>query len=978
VKTPAAGAITNPPLEQKRPGVGAADTQIEQRPLIPAGAAFHWALIITAAALVTWIRLLPLSPGVLDDDAALRVWYRRARTIAATLPPDVPAANRPAELRRQVDQWRQDHRGEFNAECEQVAARLKSELSHAGADGVQRVILGDYDSYHWLRMARNYLRTGTTCDAAVDGQCRDTYANAPVGRRNVYNRSLHIAAIVALHRLITLFKPAYPLDASSFLVPVIVGVLGVFPAFAIGARLAGALGGLCAALLTAINPLFLVRSIGSDDDVWNIVLPLFMVWTLIDALSASRPRRQAGFALLAAAFVGLHAATWTGWTFTYAVVMLAMMATLLLEFLGWVVSRYSGRSWSPANLKRAALVMVVFYLAAGFFTTAAAGVAGYFTIPLELIKPLSAAPHPSAAAAQIAWWPDVFSTVAELTPQDLGTIAGKMGAPVYFFVSWLGLLLLLVPRGGWKLPHFALLIGGNYLYWHLLAASQVGRLNLLVLLASPLAAAVLIDLFSQRVLSDDLGAVLIVVAWFLGALFLSYQGPRFVMLMVPPFAITFGVALGRLQQWAEPRVCLFRPSAAWITRLALFAVLAAVLILPVRQGYAAARSYLPKLNAAWWSMLSVLRQQSPPDAIVNTWWDYGYWAKYVAERRVNNDGGSLRTHIPYWTARALAAPSERETAGLLRMLDCGSDATPEPEGNEGAYGKLLSYGVDGLKAETIIGELARMGRRQAQAYLAEQKLSVSAQADILRSTHCDPPASYLLLTSVMEPLAGWWYLANCDFRRAYVVNRARLMPEAPAIAELVSRLGYSKDEARSLYQRAASLRSQPEEQKFIEPKMNSVNSAWFKCDRSDGADLACEMDVRLDKATVAKQVIFRSANPADSRVVAVHDIADTGGTTEEVKLTPAVIVIAAADQMREVSNPEPESSELAVLVDVPGARVRLSTPELLHSTFNRLMYLDGRYGQLFDKVHEETGFGGERVTLWRINWQRLEAFDNGG
>ena len=108
---------------------------------------------------MTWIRLLPLSPGVLDDDAALRVWYRRARTIAATLPPDMPAASRPAELRRRVDQWRQDHRGEFNAEREQVAARLKSELSHAGADGVQRVILGDYDSYHWLRMARNYLRT---------------------------------------------------------------------------------------------------------------------------------------------------------------------------------------------------------------------------------------------------------------------------------------------------------------------------------------------------------------------------------------------------------------------------------------------------------------------------------------------------------------------------------------------------------------------------------------------------------------------------------------------------------------------------------------------------------------------------------------------------------------------------------------------------------------------------------------------------
>jgi len=938
-----------------------------------AGAAFRWALVIAAAALVTWIRLLPLSPGVLDDDAALQVWYRRASTIAATLPRDMPAASRPVELRRQVDQWRQDHRGEFNAEREQVAAQLKSELSHTGADGVQRINLGDFDSYHWLRMARNYLRTGTTCDSVIDGRCRDTYANAPVGRRNVYNRSLHIAAIVKLHRLITIFKPAYPLEASSFLVPVIVGVLGVFPAFAIGARLAGSLGGLCATLLAAVNPLFLSRSIGSDDDVWNIVLPLFMVWALIEAISASRPRRQAGFALLAAVFAGLHAATWTGWTFTYAVVMLAMMATLLLEFLGWVVSRYSGRSWSAANLKRAALVMVAFYLGAGLFTTAA-GAPGYFSIPLELIKPLSAVSHPSAAA-QIAWWPDVFSTVAELSPQNLGTIAGKMGAPAFFFVSWLGLLLLLVPRAGWKLAHFALLIGGNYLYWDMLTASQLGRLSLLVLLASPLAAAVLIDLFSERVLSDDLGAVLIVVVWFLGALFLSYQGPRFVMMMVPPFAITFGVALGRLQQWADGEVRLLWPSAASITRPALFAVLAAVLIVPVRQGYLAGRAYLPKMNAAWWNTLNVLRQQSAPDAIVNTWWDYGYWTKYMAERRVNNDGGSLRTHIPYWTARALAASSERESAGLLRMLDCGSDARPEPEGNEGAYGKLLSYGMDGLKAEAIITDLARMGRRQAQAHLVQQKLGAAAQADILRSTHCNPPASYLLLTTTMEPLAGWWYLANWDFRKAYVVNRARLMPEASAMAELVSRLGCSRNEARSLYERAASLRSEPEKQKFIEPKMSTLNSAWFKCDRGGGEDLACETDVRLDKATVAKQVIFRSGNPADSRVVAVHKSADTGGATEDVQLTPAVVVIAATDQIREVSNPAPESSELAVLVDVPGARVRVSTPELLRSTFNRLMYLDGRYDKLFEKVHEEAGFAGERVTLWRINWQRLEALD---
>jgi dolichyl-phosphooligosaccharide-protein glycotransferase len=937
-------------------------------------AVFHWGLVIAAVAIVAWIRLLPLSAGVLDDEAALKTWYKHARIIAASLPADIPATSRPAELRRQADQWRRQHRSEFDEERNQIAAQLKAEISYRGADGAQHIILGDYDSYHWLRMARNYLRTGTTCDAVTDGQCRDTYANAPVGRRNVYNRSLHIAAIVAIHRLITLFKPAYPLEASSFMVPVIVGVLGVFPAFAIGARLAGPLGGLCAALLVSVNPVFLARSIGSDDDVWNIVLPLFMVWAAIEAIGAPRPRRQAAFALLAAAFAGLHAATWTGWTLTYGVVMAALAATLMLEVLRYAATRYSHRSWSPANLKRAILVMAVFYAGTGLFTTAA-GVDGYFRIPLDLIGPFRGASHLSAADASLALWPNMFSTVAELAPQNLAIIAQKMGAPVYFFVSWLGLLLLLVPRSELKLPHFALLIGGNYLYWYLLAASPAGRLGLIVVLASPLAAAVLLDLFFERLPSADLGAVLMVIVWFLGTLYLAYQGPRFVMLLVPPFAITFGVALGRLWQWADDKVGSLRPSVARISRPALFAVMAAVLIVPVHQGYAAARSYLPRMDSAWRNTLSVLRQQSPPDAITNTWWDYGYWIKYVAERRVNNDGGSLRTHIPYWTARALAAPSERETAGLLRMLDCGSDATPEPEGNEGAYGKLLSHGVDGLKAESIIIELAGMDRRQAQAYLAEQNLAAPAQADILRSTHCEPPASYLVLTSAMEQRGGWWYIANWDFRRAYVVRQARLMPEAPAVAEF-SHLGYSADEARSLYESAVALNSSLGEEKFIEPEMSNLNSPWSQCDRGDGATMTCATNVRIDQATVVKQVIFRPANPADSRLVAVHDT--EGGGNEEVQLTPAIVMVAAADRMREVSNPAPEYSQLAILVDLPGARVRLSTPDMLHSTFNSLMYLDGRYGRLFEKVHEETGFRGEKVTLWRINWQRLEALDNGG
>ena len=187
-------------------------------------------------------------------------------------------------------------------------------------------------------------------------------------------------------------------------------------------------------------------------------------------------------------------------------------------------------------------------------------------------------------------------------------------------------------------------------------------------------------------------------------------------------------------------------------------------------------------------------------------------------------------------------------------------------------------------------------------------------------------------------------------------------------------LDTQESEARSTYERAGRARSPvPRSQAFISRPISNLNSGWTKCEPGDSATLNCKLDVQIDEATVVKQLNFRTANPAESRLVAVRESAD--GTTTEAQITPAVIMIATADQVREVSNPATEYPELAVLVDVPGARVRLTTPAVLHSTFSRLIYLDGRSEKFFDKIHDETGFRGERVTLWRINWKRLEELD---
>ena len=192
--------------------------------------AAYRAVVFLSMALVLWKRLVPQLLLVTDDWADRIVRRQLYDQVIRTAPHYLPQSQQGAPADVLLNQWIDQHRAQFQADKAAMSQRLKSQLRYGGNDGQEYVYLGDFDSYLWLRHARNYLRTGTTCDA-VHGACRDTYTNAPVGARTVYARSLHIAAIVGLHTLITLFRPDYPLPASAFLVPVIIGVLGVLPAF---------------------------------------------------------------------------------------------------------------------------------------------------------------------------------------------------------------------------------------------------------------------------------------------------------------------------------------------------------------------------------------------------------------------------------------------------------------------------------------------------------------------------------------------------------------------------------------------------------------------------------------------------------------------------------------------------------------------------------------------------------------------------
>lgn len=793
-------------------------------------------------------------------------------------------------------------------------------LTYTAADGREHVYLPGYDSYFWLRAARNRLETGSACDAIVDGECRDTHTLAPVGGRMDYPHSPHVLAIALVQRVASFLQPGWPLASSAYLVPVLAGMFAVLPAFAIGRRLAGNVGGLWAALFVGLNPMFLMRSGTSDNDVWNVLLPLCLFWAVFGALGEGGIHRRAAYAIAAALICAVHALAWRGWVFGAAVALLGVFA----QFGGRTIRLVAagGTSRRRFGLRRAFVFATV--SAAGLFLLArAAGVS-----PLAEITRLLAG-RGVFGTGPATLWPDPFVTVGELARPDLRTIAALTGGLAYFFVAWLGLLLLLLPRRGWRRQHFAALIAGNYLYAYLLQHGSPGRLALMGLLVLPLLAALVLQATDPEPAGTDETAGIVVVVWFLASLYLAFDGTRFVILLLPPAAVAFGVAIGRLHDWLAALAVRQRLPLR-IVEPVLLALAGLLLVPPLRAARAGAETFRPRVNDAWWDALARIRDEAPADAIVSTWWPYGYWVAHIAERRVSADGGSLPSRVPYWLARALLAPNERETVGLLRMLDCGSDASTWPEREASAYGRATRAGLDDVAALTLIDDLVVRSRAEAEALARRQKISDRAKTAIPQATHCAPPPAYLILSSELVTVPGWKLLGNWSVARARDASVLRLgSPEA--------------------------------KRDFVSPPLAFLGEGWLDC-HAEGDETVCPIP-----ALAARD---------GGRAAFVHR--DGGALAGRLRWTrpgkpasyepPGEIFVAGSERIESAVFASPISPAVGILVDPDHRRILAGSPDLLRSTFTQLLFLDGRYLRRFEKFDERTGYGGERVATWRVLW----------
>ena len=119
-------------------------------------------------------------------------------------------------------------------------------------------------------------------------------------------------------------------------------------------------------------------------------------------------------------------------------------------------------------------------------------------------------------------------------------------------------------------------------------------------------------------------------------------------------------------------LCLYR-----LRREALLNLFAMALVLsPCMAAFGFAFCNLPDGSDTLHGASAYIAENTPANAVIASWWDYGYYYEYAAKRLTLGDGGNFNSEWNYWLGQALMTDDDRLAQGIFGMLATGGlDAT---------------------------------------------------------------------------------------------------------------------------------------------------------------------------------------------------------------------------------------------------------------------------------------------------------------
>jgi dolichyl-diphosphooligosaccharide--protein glycosyltransferase len=590
--------------------------------------------------------------------------------------------------------------------------------------------LMELDCWHWARYVENVVKTGHPGDQTVGGKQFDLFMLAPQGSYMLWDQFLFYLSAF-LYKGFSLFKKVELFDFLFYL-PLLFAAVFIAVLYMFSFRLGRHIAAVISCLFVGLSPIFLPRSCAGwfDKDILNLLFPLLVVWTYVLAYSAYSLKRRLLWVFFSSFWVGIFCFTWTHWWFIFLIIIgYEIISLAYIALMNFYFKRKD-----PDSLRQHAICLACFVLFSFLWILILAGpeplVELYRQIKLALIL---------NKPLMSSIWPNVYSTVGELRKLDFQGVSEVTGGVWIFIPSVLSLLIVLV---------------------------RILR--------------------NRKYVGFKREAVIILAIWFVSMVFASTRGIRFVVFILIPLGISLGWLINEVYEYFRSKRQVFP----------VVLILAAVIALSgifINRGYRAAGSIYPLMDDIWYQLLNLIKEKTPDDAILNSWWDYGDWFKVVARRRVIFDGQSQDSPQAYWMAKALLSSNENESVAILRMLNNG--------GNR-AFEVIDKHIKDPLKSAMLLESLLTEQPEKVEVALSEF-LPLPARQEVMRLLFNNPKAkSCFIVDNTMVPKMGAIsYLGNWDFSKVYIAQNFN-KKEKDEIIEHLDKLGRDDRMVQQFYQEA--------------------------------------------------------------------------------------------------------------------------------------------------------------------------------
>ncbi|MFH1917271.1 MAG: STT3 domain-containing protein [Nanoarchaeota archaeon] len=937
--------------------------------------------------------------------------------------PNLPQASKDELVNKEFNTFYQANKANIDTNIDEVQRMIKQNFQD---DSGMTYIL-NIDSFFFLRKARNMVEKGTYYDVLKEGVPFDDHMKAPNGLPA--ENDLHSASAAYLFFLVRIFNPDVSLPHVAFFIPVLLASLLVIPVFFIVRKKAGNFAGFFAALLFAIHPVFLGRTMGGDfdNDVQNVFFPLIITWLLLEMIETKSVRKKYILTTVMGVLTGVFSFAWKGgWWYMFDFVLgvfavyiwyklikqiaaiaarkkifglsagwarglvffgplalggiifllyslagiiffglyaLCIFVYMLMTIIPDVLKKMQKKTLRHDQVFVALIVLIVYFIISGIFVSLFTNTAVFTTGILAPVR-ITALQQ----AANVDYWPNVYTTVAELNTTNFSGVISNIGifgglsskVPFFFLIAIMGVILGLTrEKMGWR-EYF--LLSFSLIFYFIMTRQSVlslPKFTYLLLFVIPIGIGLYFLLEDETV---DVQFAIFLILWFVATIYAGTKGVRFIHLLVPAFAVAVGFTIGKVYNGLSNIITKELHINKLISKTCIAIFILLLLISPLKAADNIATNHVPIFDRAWYNAMDAVREDSKPDAIINSWWDFGHFFKYVADRGVTFDGAVQNSPPAHLIGKTLATDNQDVAVGLLRMLDCDQ--------NQAFY--TLSDAMGGtLPAISLMNQIIVVDKASAEKLLVDAKLSQDVVASVLEKTHCSPPEDYFVTSGDMIGKAGvWGHFGYWNFTRAYIYNNVRGKSRDKALSFLKTEFGMADDEAEQVYLDVIGLVSDQSVNSWISPWPGYVTQNALPCERKN-TTVECRVNLGIGQSqqvtTVLELAIIDLENLENSSIqITAFDKTLTQRLATQIE-KPKNFVITGKDGF--ITIPFDNGTfPYDIVVDTYNLRLVIADPLLSKSTFTKLFYLNGMYMDHFDKRFEERSQTQGNVIVWKVDW----------